>query len=60
MSDITGDTTFNISVNGVAGIIKVPPGNYVGGTLATALETRINQISDPTTGVAVGGVRLPM
>ena len=56
MSDITGDTTFNISVNGVAGIIKVPPGNYVGGTLATALETRINQISDPTTGVAVGGV----
>jgi flagellar hook protein FlgE len=58
MSDITGDTTFNISVNGVAGIIKVPPGNYVGGTLATALETRINQISDPTTGVAVGGVRV--
>jgi flagellar hook protein FlgE len=58
MSDITGDTTFNISVNGVAGIIKVPPGNYVGGTLATALETRINQISDPTTGVAVGGVKV--
>jgi flagellar hook-basal body protein len=58
MSDITGDTTFNISVNGVAGIIKVPPGNYVGGTLATALETRINQISSPSTGVAVGGVRV--
>ena len=58
MSDITGDTTFNISVNGVAGIIKVPPGNYVGGTLATALETRINQISSPLTGVAVGGVRV--
>ena len=58
MSDITGDTTFNISVNGVAGIIKVPPGNYVGGTLASALETRINQISSPSTGVAVGGVKV--
>ena len=58
MSDITGDTTFNISVNGVAGIIKVPPGNYVGGTLAAALETRINQISSPSTGVAVGGVKV--
>ena len=58
MSDITGDTSFNISVNGVAGIIRVPPGNYVGGTLASALETRINQISSPSTGVAVGGVKV--
>ena len=56
MSDITGDTTFNISINGVAGLIKVPAGNYIGATLASELQTRINQIADTATGVTVGGV----
>lgn len=51
-----GENRFNVSVNGIAGIIDVPPGNYVGTTLATALEERINQISDPVTGQTVGGV----
>ena len=51
-----GENRFNVSVNGIAGIIDVPPGNYVGTTLATALEERINQISDPITGKTVGGV----
>ena len=51
-----GENRFNVSVNGIAGIIDIPPGNYVGTTLATALEERINQISDPSTGQTVGGV----
>jgi flagellar hook protein FlgE len=51
-----GENIFNISVNGISGVIEIPPGNYVGTTLATALEERINQISDPVTGEGVGGV----
>ena len=51
-----GENRFNVSVNGIAGIIDIPPGNYVGTTLAAALEERINQISDPETGQTVGGV----
>ena len=56
LSAQTGENIFNISVNGVNGIIEVPAGSYVGSTLAEALETRINQISDPVTGEAIGGV----
>ena len=56
LSARTGENIFNISVNGVNGIIEVPAGSYVGTTLAEALETRINQISDPVTGEAIGGV----
>ncbi len=47
---------FNVSVNGISGIIEVPSGNYVGSTLASELQTRINQISDAETGEVVGGV----
>jgi flagellar hook protein FlgE len=51
-----GENVFNISVNGISGVIEIPAGNYVGTTLASALEERINQISDPMTGEGVGGV----
>lgn len=51
-----GENIFNISVNGISGVIEIPAGNYVGTTLASALEERINQISDPSTGAGVGGV----
>jgi flagellar hook protein FlgE len=50
------ENIFNVSVNGIAGVIEIPPGNYVGTTLASALEERVNQIADPITGVSVGGV----
>lgn len=50
------ENIFNVSVNGIAGIIEIPPGNYVGTTLAAALEERVNQIADPVSGVSVGGV----
>ncbi len=56
LSASVGDNVFNVSVNGISGIIEVPGGNYVGSTLAEALQTRINQISDATTGEVVGGV----
>ena len=45
---------FNVSVNGISGVIEIPTGFYVGSTLAEALESRINQIQDPVTGDTVG------
>ena len=56
LSSIEGDNRFNVSVNGINGIVEVPSGFYVGSTLAEALEKRINQIMDPITGETVGGV----
>ena len=56
LSSIGGENIFNVSVNGINGVIEVPPGFYVGSTLAEALQERINQIADPNTGETVGGV----
>ncbi len=56
LSSTDGENVFNVSVNGINGVIEVPSGFYVGTTLAEALEKRINQISDPETGRTVGGV----
>ncbi len=56
LSNQAGDNIFNVSVNGISGIIEVPATSYVGTTLAEALQTRINQIVDPDTGVQIGGV----
>jgi flagellar hook protein FlgE len=56
LSTTGGTNSFNVSVNGISGIVTVPAGNYVGSTLAAELQTRINQMSDPVTGAVVGGV----
>ena len=56
LSSAGNANVFNVSVNGISGIIEVPSGNYVGSTLAAELQTRINQISDGVTGEVVGGV----
>ena len=56
LSSIEGDNRFNVSVNGINGVVEVPSGFYVGSTLAEALEKRINQIMDPISGETVGGV----
>ena len=56
LSSAGNANVFNVSVNGISGIIEVPSGNYVGSTLAAELQTRINQISDAETGDVVGGV----
>ena len=56
LSSTLNETTFNVSVNGVNGVIEIPSGFYVGSTLAEALESRINQIEDPNSGQQTGGV----
>ena len=56
LSNAGGENVFNVSVNGINGIIEIPTGFYVGSTLAEALQNRINQIMDPTSGDTVGGV----
>jgi flagellar hook protein FlgE len=56
LSGDNNENIFNISVNGISGVVAIPPGNYVGSTLAQALQERINQIVDPSTGRTVGGV----
>jgi flagellar hook protein FlgE len=56
LSADNNENVFNISVNGISGVVTVPPGNYVGTTLAQALQDRINQMDDPLTGRTVGGV----
>ena len=50
------ENIFNVSVNGINGLIEIPSQFYVGSTLAEALEERINNIVDPDTGETVGGV----
>ncbi|MEK9718806.1 MAG: flagellar hook-basal body protein, partial [Candidatus Puniceispirillum sp.] len=56
LTNTNGENVFNVSVNGISGIIELPTGFYVGSTLAEALQSRINQIQDPVTGASVGGV----
>ncbi|MGC6391241.1 MAG: flagellar hook-basal body complex protein [Alphaproteobacteria bacterium] len=58
LSSAGGANIFNVSVNGISGVIEIPPGNYVGSTLAEQLQTRINQIIDGDTGEVVGGVQV--
>ncbi|MFC7703622.1 flagellar hook-basal body complex protein [Plastorhodobacter daqingensis] len=58
LSELGGENRFSISVNGISGVIELPPGSYVGSSLAAALEERINQIEDPLTGRTVGGVKV--
>ena len=60
MTNTNGENVFNVSVNGISGVIEIPTGFYVGSTLAEALESRINQIQDPVTGDTVGGVTVDM
>ncbi len=52
----TGENIFNVSINGISGVIEVPSGYYVGSTLAEELQARINQIVDPDTGAGINGV----
>ena len=56
LSADNGDTTFMVDVDGVSAEITIPDGIYDGGSLATVLEERINQMADGTTGQTIGGV----
>jgi len=55
--DLTrNEDEFQVSVDGVKTKIVLPFGSYNGGTLARALQDRMNQIEDPVTGRKISGV----
>ena len=56
LSTANGENIFNVSVNGISGVITIPPGFYVGSHFSRSFERKINQIMDPVTGETVGGV----
>ena len=58
VTSLANENKFTVVVNGVSALITVPEGNYKGSTLAKALETRINQMVNPVSGEAVGGVKV--
>ena len=55
LSDAAEETIFVVNVNDITAAIKVPEGVYNGTSLATALESRINQMED-SSGNTVNGV----
>ncbi len=56
LTNTSNENIFNVSVNGINGVVTIPTGFYVGSTLAEAFQERINQIMDPISGATVGGV----
>ncbi len=55
LSDAAEETIFVVNVNDITAAIQVPEGVYNGTSLATALQSRINQMED-TSGNTVNGV----
>lgn len=62
--DITGtfsvtsnDNIVNVTVDGIDGAVRIPPGAYTGSTFAQALEDRINNIAAPN-GRTISGVKV--
>jgi flagellar hook protein FlgE len=58
VSSLANENKFTVVSNGVSALITVPEGNYKGDTLAQALESRINNMVNPVSGEAVGGVNV--
>jgi flagellar hook protein FlgE len=55
LNNTNNENIFNVSINGISGVIEIPTGFYVGSTLAEALQTRINQVEN-SSGIVGGGV----
>ena len=55
LSNTNNENVFNVSVDGISGVIEVPTGFYVGSTLAEALQQRINQVEN-SAGTVGGGI----
>ena len=55
LTNVNNENVFNVSINGISGVIEVPTGFYVGSTLAEALQNRINQVENES-GIVGGGV----
>ena len=58
VTSLANENQFTVVSNGVSALITVPEGNYKGDTLAKALENRINQMVNPISNEAVGGVKV--
>ncbi|NBQ38267.1 MAG: flagellar hook-basal body complex protein, partial [Alphaproteobacteria bacterium] len=50
-----GENKMTFTIDGITGSITLPIRAYTGDTLASAIQQRINQIQDPTTGRVVSG-----
>ncbi len=55
LSNTNNENVFNVSVDGISGVIEIPTGFYVGSTLAEALQQRINQVENAA-GTVGGGI----
>lgn len=51
------DNRVSVSIDGISGVIRIPPASYTGETFARALESRINLIEDAN-GRRVSGVQV--
>ncbi|MDC1249385.1 flagellar hook-basal body complex protein [Planktomarina sp.] len=58
LTSVNNENRFTVVVDGVSALITLPESNYSGTTMATALESRINQMVHPTSGMPIGGVEV--
>ena len=58
VTEVSGENSFTVVVDGVSAFLKVPAGNYSGTTLALALQDRINAMEHPSTGTPIDGVKV--
>ena len=58
ITEVSGENSFTVVVDGVSAFLKVPEGNYSGTTLALALQDRINAMEHPSTGTPIDGVKV--
>jgi flagellar hook protein FlgE len=55
LNDSIGENQMTFTIDGITGSITLPDQAFTGDTLAAAIQTRINEIQDPTTGRVVSG-----
>jgi flagellar hook-basal body protein len=56
LNETLGENVMTFTVDGIVGTITLPIRAYTGETFAAAIQERVNQIEDPTTGRTVSGV----
>jgi flagellar hook protein FlgE len=58
VTEVAGENSFTVVVDGVSAFLKIPGGNYSGTTMALALQDRINAMEHPSTGTPIDGVKV--
>ena len=58
ITEVSGENSFTVVVDGVSAFLKIPAGNYSGTTLALALQDRINAMEHTSTGTPIDGVKV--